>query len=149
MKVCSCCGVSFTPKQNHPRYKYCSTTCKDKAIKSTPEYQAAHRARMKQHREQNLDKYLERDRVFYKQNKYKFLARNSRRRTLIKQATPAWANIKDIQDVYLEASYFGYHVDHIIPLRGKDVCGLHTWENLQVLSPIDNLRKGNKNSLHD
>lgn len=41
-----------------------------------------------------------------------------------------------------------WHVDHIIPLKGIDVCGLHIWNNLQVIPKILNLRKGNKNALH-
>ena len=42
-----------------------------------------------------------------------------------------------------------WHVDHIIPLKGKDVCGFHVWNNLAVIPKVENLRKGNKNSIHD
>ena len=42
-----------------------------------------------------------------------------------------------------------WHVDHIIPLKGKLVSGLHVWYNLQVIPKLLNLRKGNKNSLHE
>ena len=35
-----------------------------------------------------------------------------------------------------------WHVDHIEPLKGKDVCGLHIWSNLQVIPKLINLQKG-------
>lgn len=41
-----------------------------------------------------------------------------------------------------------WHVDHIIPLKGKNICGLHLWTNLAVIPKVENLRKGNKNSVH-
>lgn len=36
-----------------------------------------------------------------------------------------------------------WHVDHVIPLKGKQVSGLHIWNNLQVIPAIENLRKTN------
>jgi hypothetical protein len=65
-----------------------------------------------------------------------------------KQATPAWANRSAIQAIYREAARITketgvpHHVDHIVPLRGKDVCGLHVENNLQILTAIENSRKG-------
>lgn len=37
-----------------------------------------------------------------------------------------------------------HHIDHMLPLRGKTVSGLHVWNNLQVIPKELNLRKGNK-----
>lgn len=57
-------------------------------------------------------------------------------------ATPAWADLSAIGDVYVKATALGHHVDHIIPLRGKTVCGLHVECNLQILPPDINRKKG-------
>ncbi len=59
------------------------------------------------------------------------------------QRTPAWADIEAIKAFYNNCPE-GYHVDHIVPLQGKLVSGLHVVENLQYLTAKENLSKGNK-----
>lgn len=68
----------------------------------------------------------------------------ARRRAAKLNATPAWADLEAIKDVYLEADYQQLDVDHIIPLQSKLVCGLHVWGNLQLLTKNENSKKGNK-----
>ena len=69
--------------------------------------------------------------------------RSSNRRAKRLQRTPSWTNIEAIKLFYKNRPK-GYHVDHIIPLQGEKVSGLHVLENLQYLSPSENCRKGNK-----
>ncbi len=79
-------------------------------------------------------KYKERHKEYYKDwlkdNWSDQMAYRSARKKRVKQATPKWANIQNIQQFYLHCPK-GYHVDHIIPLFGDNVCGLHIIENLQ------------------
>ena len=60
------------------------------------------------------------------------------------KATPKWINEELVRDMYLEAQYQQMEVDHIVPLRGKMVCGLHWEGNLQLLSREENASKSNK-----
>lgn len=65
------------------------------------------------------------------------------------QATPSWANKDLIEVFYIKAKLMErltgekYHVDHVIPLKGKNVCGLHVENNLQVITAKANLQKFN------
>lgn len=83
-------------------------------------------------------------------NRDKANAANARRRTSRLKATPPWVNFEELFVYYqLAASateLLGekHHVDHIIPLQGKTVCGLHVPWTLQVIPAKQNLSKANK-----
>jgi hypothetical protein len=82
-----------------------------------------------------------------------YKALTNQRRKRFKDATPIWLTKeqkKDIRNLYLEAlkkfeeTGVPYEVDHIIPINGKDVSGLHVSWNLRVITREENLRKSNK-----
>lgn len=93
--------------------------------------------------------YRRREKEFYIKNSGWLAARTATRRLRVKRATPAWADAVRILQFYNAAALMTkvtgvkYHVDHVIPLHGKSVCGLHVEANLQVLPEVDNLRKWN------
>jgi hypothetical protein len=66
------------------------------------------------------------------------------RDVVLDRATPKWADPEKIAVIYVTARKEGKHVDHIIPLRGKTVSGLHVETNLQIISKDLNLWKSNK-----
>ena len=97
----------------------------------------------KQWSEKNKDRHNELRANFLKANGwYKAFGRaNHRARKL--NAIPAWADMEAIKTFY-RLRPEGYVIDHIIPLAGKNVCGLHIVENLQYLTPHENSVKANK-----
>ena len=58
--------------------------------------------------------------------------------------TPLWADLEQIRQIYAQASKEDKVVDHIVPLRGKLVSGLHVHYNLQLLTKSENSSKNNK-----
>lgn len=90
-----------------------------------------------------LEKQKEYSKQHYQNNKAYYKAKTLARLNSLHAATPKWANMAEMNLVYSMCEE-GYHVDHIIPLHGKLVCGLHVEHNLQYLPAGDNLAKGNK-----
>lgn len=67
-----------------------------------------------------------------------------KRRSAEQAATPAWADSDQMKLYYIYADALGMHVDHIVPVVSDLVCGLHWEGNFQLLSPIENIVKGNR-----
>lgn len=63
-----------------------------------------------------------------------------RRETVIKIQTPPWADKATLAMIYACCPP-GYEVDHIVPLHGRYVSGLHIPLNLQYLTKSENRRK--------
>ena len=70
-----------------------------------------------------------------------------------REATPKWLTKQErlqMRDLYVQARKMTeltrerYVVDHIVPLRGEEVCGLHVPWNLRVITQDENLKKSNK-----
>lgn len=85
-------------------------------------------------------------------NKARVNAENAKRHTEKLNRIPKWLTKDDlwlIKEAYklaqLRSELFGFewHVDHIIPLQGKNVSGLHIITNLQVIPGKENLLKAN------
>ena len=93
--------------------------------------------------DEQREQYLASGREYNRQNLDLFCAyakkTNAQRRT----RTPAWSETKQILEFYKNCPP-GHHVDHIVPLQGRTVSGLHVLNNLQYLPAQENLSKGNR-----
>ena len=100
-------------------------------------------AHNKKYREKNAEKVKDWQKKYRENNRGIFRAIQAKRRAINLQATPAWVNLEAIKEIYTQCPK-GYHVDHIVPLQGKNVCGFHVENNLQYLKAEENIRKGNR-----
>jgi hypothetical protein len=103
------------------------------------------------YRANNREKILAYASHYAKNNRARRSAQQNKRAASKLLATPLWADQEAIFREYELAAWCSkvtgenYHVDHIVPLRSKLVCGLHCEFNLQVIRQHDNLRKSNTN----
>lgn len=130
LRKCSTCHTIKPAKDFYgatpsSRCKVCVDTASNL---NRPKYTEANRLRSKKH---------------YIYNKHYYILKSSKRRRLLYRAMPLWADLLKLKEIYTNCPE-GCHVDHIIPLQGKLVSGLHVESNLQYLSAKDNLIKGNK-----
>ena len=93
-------------------------------------------------KENNRERSLEATRRWRKNNLQYDAFRAATYRATKKRCTPSWADLNKIKQFYLNCPS-GFHVDHIIPLRGTHASGLHIETNLQYLPAKENLSKRN------
>lgn len=112
------------------------------------------RARFATYRAANPEKVIATNRAWAQANPVKVAAKAAHRRALVLQRTPIWASKEKIEDFYAQAQaareFFpevDWHVDHIAPLKGTKVSGLHVHDNLQVIPGIENLKKSNRSQI--
>ncbi len=114
--------------------------------KNPEKNRVASRKYKKQHRE----RVLAARRDYFRRNKHRYAHWQAARRARLRNATPPWANFAEIEKLYERADELTritgipHVVDHIVPLAGKNVCGLHVHFNLRVITKTHNAIKGNK-----
>lgn len=157
MKTCSQCN---TTKPYEEFYKSRRTTdgfegwCKCCRLannkKWVTENKERHNELTREWYQRNRELHCENSKKHYAENKSDHLeywyARNER----TKRATPGWVDRSEIRAIYAEAQRITeetgikHEVDHIIPLKGKMVSGLHVPENLQIITRTENRSKAAK-----
>jgi hypothetical protein len=117
------------------------------ALANPEKRQAIHR----KNRDSHLEQHNATNREWNKNNKPLKAALQAKRKSVILQRTPKWdADAHLIVAKYQVAAMLSretgeqHHVDHIIPLQGKYVSGLHVFSNLRVIPGSDNVKKSNK-----
>lgn len=105
----------------------------------------------KNYKTKNKQKVTEYNKQWWSENKDKRASYEGKRRATIIQRTPIWDSDAhlivakyQLAAMLTQASGAPHHVDHIIPLQGRKVSGLHVFSNLRVIPGSDNVKKSNK-----
>ena len=122
-----------------------------KSLKSSEQKRnrASANARNQRYAETHRDQLRVKKAAWSAANPGKVTAKAAKYRAAQLQRTPPWADLSLIADIYLLAAIYREHaglevdVDHIVPLQGKQVSGLHVPSNLQLLSSLANKAKSN------
>lgn len=170
MKVCSNCKLRLETiefSKHSSRKDGLQMTCKacgkvqskawreanqDKSAANNKSWRDANSDYDKDYREANPYKVTASRKAWREANRAKDNAIGAKRRASKLKATPSWLTKEDylqIESLYDQAQQLTlakgvkHHVDHIYPLQGKTVCGLHVPSNLQVLTATENCSKSN------
>jgi hypothetical protein len=161
---CKVCRSSTSLKkyyENHEAGKARLKVAHAKRIANSPnfyaeryeKYKEQDLARAKLAYQANAEKRKAKQRLWSKTNRGIANALSKRYKLKKAKATPLWLTLEQLYNMQCtykvaaqlsETSSQKWHVDHIVPIRGKDVCGLHVPWNLQLLPAKMNMQKGNR-----
>lgn len=166
MKVCTKCGCEKLPdafSNDKQKRDGKSSACKVCVNKYQHEYKSSRRellkvkararyttaknkctATNKAWANKNKDKVSIAQKAWVKRNPAKVAARNRKYQLSKRNAVPKWFDADKVASIYADARKYGLHVDHIVPIRSKLVCGLHVHTNLEALPEVINKSKSNK-----
>ncbi len=129
-----------------------------RTVKDTPKEKERCRTKAAKAREENAEKLNERTREwriknpawnkeYRRANLARYAAHAAKRRAA--EQAPSWTPLICVNALYgirdrLRRSGLDVHVDHVIPLQGKKVSGLHVRENLRIIPATENFQKNNK-----
>ena len=137
MKKCKPCGT-IDPLAFHASQTYICKPCKN--------------SRDNAYRLADPEKNAARKKKWRDNNKGLTNANTAKRKACKLQQTPSWSETEEIAELYSWAAHLQkvtgiqMHVDHVVPLQGKHVSGLHCVDNLKVITAKENLTKGNKHA---
>ena len=127
----------------------------DNSIKSgrRPSCKECHNADQKKHYAENRAKIAARKKKYYADNPEKYAAKDAKRRAAKLERIPSWSNdndLKAIRKIYARCKKINkltgipHEVDHVIPMQGENISGLHHSTNLAIIPAALNASKNNK-----
>jgi hypothetical protein len=156
MKTCTKCKLEkpldrFYKRSDRDAYHSWCKDCKHESSKKwNAKNKEKHSEMNRKWYEENKEHHLVNSKKWYENNKHRKLETTTAREKRCVLATPTWADRELIKELYAlarkltEQTGIPHEVDHIVPLQGVNVSGLHTQDNLQVITAEQNRRKSNK-----
>lgn len=148
---CRSCKKEYRKTDNTEYYRQWANDNTEKRREYNKQWKKANPEKVRNHNKKYRENNLEKRRISTRVSSNKWKKANpgmcraytAKRRAAKLERTPSWSNIEEIKAFYV-ACPESYQVDHIIPLQGETVSGLHVLNNLQYLPAKDNLSKGNR-----